>query len=280
MPQRYVIRLFDTQGGDDHLAVHPFTLRGRAAGPYMGSDSEPATEKGITAQLMRTVENQNRLLVHNAAAVSDELARAIQRARVAEDRELKTRKLHEDMLDRSVERELEKAKGLMRAKRTDEFIGTILPFVPLLLTKFLQGAALAAGAVPAAALPSGATTTQTPRDSATEAFVKSLSMTEMQGVMGALKGANQITMMEIFKLYQSPATPQTSQARDITIGKLLKGLSGEELQAVLRAFTDLNRELFVQIYDLYVTAHEEAQSEMPEILRDEVTESKETKESH
>lgn len=267
MPQRYVIRLFDTPQGDDHLAMHPFTVRGRAAGPYLGSDTEPANERGVLAQFMRTVENQNRLLVHNAAAVSSEMDRAISRARAAEDRELETRRLHQDLLDRGAEREIEKAKELMRARRTDQLIGTVLPLVPLLLTKLLQGSALLSQS---AAPPVGLPAPQTPRDAATEAFLKQLSIQEMQGVMAALKGVNQLTMVELYKTYQNPASGQSSQARDVTIGNLLKALSGEEIDGILRALTEMNREAFVQIHTLYVEAHEEEQKGMPEVLRDEV----------
>ncbi len=277
MPQRYVVRIFDTPVGEEHLAVYPFTIRGRAALPYLGGDTESPNEKGITAQLMRTVENQNRLLVHNASAVSLELDRANARARLSEDRELETRRLHQDLLDRSAEREIDKARAVMRAKRTDELIGTGIALLPLLLTKLLQGTSLLPGAQPAG-LPAGAVPTQTPRDAAVEAFLRRLTPDEMKGVMVALKGVNQLTMIELFKTYQQPATAQASASRDITIGKLLKALSGDELNNVIRALGELNRESFVQIYDLYVTAHEESQAGMPEVLKDEVDEG--TREPH
>jgi hypothetical protein len=266
MPHRYVIRLFDTPSGEEHLAMRPFVIRGRSAMPFMDGDTEPANEKGITAQLMRTVENQNRLLVYNSAAISDELKREREARHIAEDREIALRKVHQDLLDRTAEREVQKAKDVMKARRTDELIGTIIPLVPLLLTKFLQGGLLP-GAAPAA-LP----TVQTPRDAAVEAFLKNLTPNEMSGVMAALRGMNQLTMVEVGKTFQSPATSQSSQARDITIAKLLKGLTGEELMGVIRALSEVNRESFTQIYNLYVEAHEAAQEGMPEVLKDEVTE--------
>jgi hypothetical protein len=260
MPQRYVIRLFDVPTGDDHLAVYPFTIRGRATSAYSDSASEPANERGLMAQFMRTIENQNRLLVHNAALTSSELDRAVKRARDAEDRELITRKLHEELQDRTVEREIQKAKEIMRAKRTDELIGQVIPLLPLLLTKFLQGAITTPAALQ---MPE-----KSPFDAEIEAFLTGLTRDEMQGVMTALRGVNQLTMVEIWKSYQQPVNLQASKSREMSVGKFLKGLSPEETRGILRAVTEEHRAAFIAIYDRFAEEHAEAQKDIPTVLQD------------
>jgi hypothetical protein len=259
MPQRYVVRLFDTPSGDDHLAVYPFTIRGRATSPYSDSGSEPANERGMMSQFMRTIENQNRLLVHGAALTSAELERAVNRARIAEDRELATRRLHEELLDRGAEREIEKAKKLMTAQRTNEIIGQVIPLIPLLVAKFLQGTGLPAA--PQLAEKSAF-------DTEIEAFLKSLSPEETRGIMQSLRGVNQLTMVEIWKSYQAPANLSASTSREMSVGKFLKALSPEETRGILRELTEEHRKAFIDIYERFAAQHAEEQKSMPTVLQD------------
>jgi hypothetical protein len=262
MPQRYVIRLFDVPTGDDHLAVYPFTIRGRATSAYSDSASEPANERGLMAQFMRTIENQNRLLVHNAALTSNELERAVNRARAAEDRELATRKLHEELQDRTVEREIQKAREILRAKQTHQVVSSVIPLIPLLLTKFLQGSLPGLQALQAPG-------EKAPFDTEIETFLKSLSREEMQGVMAALRGVNQLTMVEIWKSYQNPSVNlSASKSREMSVGQFLKALSVDETRSILRTITEEHRAAFIAIYDRFAEEDAEAQKDVPTVLQD------------
>lgn len=190
--QRYVVLAFrDSSERALHESSHAFVIRTNTAKLLMGGDTEPPTEKGVTAHYMRHDENMHRLLMQGTEAlfgrVGTELQRETARRIAAEERNDKLKEREEDLLDRKFERELLRARELNQAKFFSELAGLVTTVAPLVLGRLLAGkeGVMAPNA----------------RDLSIQKFMKNLSPDEIKGVIGSLKEGNQISLMEIYSSY-------------------------------------------------------------------------------
>ncbi len=190
--QRYTVLAYRDEGERaTHEASHAFIIRVNTAKLLVGGDTEPPTEKGVTSHYMRHDENMHRIMLQGSEALygrlGSELQRETERRRAAEERNDKLKEREEDLLDRKFERELMRQKELNQAKFFAELTGMVTALAPLVLGRVLAGkeAVMAPNA----------------RDMGIQKFLKSLGKEEVQGVLSALKPANQISLMELYSSY-------------------------------------------------------------------------------
>ena len=114
----------------------PFVVRARSLHEVRGSDNdtEPPTEKGFLGQLMRHLERKDVMMAQMVEVTTGRLIRDLETERDTRVR-LETalaqlREAEQSLLDRRMEREIEQATALQRAKRKDELIGTVMTLLP------------------------------------------------------------------------------------------------------------------------------------------------------
>lgn len=190
--QRYVVLAFrDSSDRALHESSHSFVIRTNTAKLLIGGDSEPPTEKGVTAHYMRHDENMHRVMLQVTEAfsgrIAGELARETAKRERLEERNDKLKEREEELLDRKFEREMSRARELQQAKFFAELAGLVTTVAPLVLGRLLAGkeAVMAPNA----------------RDLAIQKFLKGLGEGEIKGILGALKPAQQISLMEIYQSY-------------------------------------------------------------------------------
>jgi hypothetical protein len=189
--QRYVVLTFDRPDVLDPVASFPFVITSRGMPGYLGDNSDPPNEKGVTAQLIRQVENQHRIIMHSASAQAMELERERAARMKAEDRAMSMLEKEQELLDRHAERQIETAKNLMRAKRQDDMMAVLIGLAPLVAAKFLGGNEGIGKLAEAGAA----------RSMAIGQILKNLSQEEAIGIMQSLKGTNKMAFLELYKSY-------------------------------------------------------------------------------
>lgn len=146
-----LVRASDKLGG--YSASFPFRLRGlpveppRPAGYAPGygplGESEPATDAGMTAQLMRHNEAYARMMLSLSAERASEHRRELER------RDLRTERLEriveqlyearETLLDRSADRQLEQLKAANAEERKNMIAGRAAKLLPVVANRLLSG---------------------------------------------------------------------------------------------------------------------------------------------
>ena len=193
-PQRYTVAAFNVQDREPAYQF-PFLIRPNPlnSSRLLGQSTEPPTEKGVVANILRHNESLNRMLMLMTDATAGKLAAACnakdERIADLESKMVDTFKLTQELLDKHQERELERAAAIQRAKRTDQLVGAAIAFAPALL-----------GAIVGKINPAAK---QTGRDEAFKALLGNMSEKEAMGVMGALEPANQAALMQIFQSFQA-----------------------------------------------------------------------------
>lgn len=190
--QRYVVLAFrETSERAEHDSSFAFICRVNSSKLLMGGDTEPPTDKGVTAHYMRHDENMHRIMMQTQEAlmgrVATELARETTRREKAEERNDKLKEREEELLDRKFEREMMRAQALQSQKFFAELAGLVTTVAPLVMGRLLAGKE---GAMAPSA-----------RDVSVQKFLKSLSQTEVQGIIASLKTPNQIALMELYNSY-------------------------------------------------------------------------------
>lgn len=217
VPQRYVIWSFrgESQEMDSQWS---FAIRGKTnlRGSHdSGESSDPPTERGIAGAVLRHNEALHRMVMlmtdATAGRLAAELQQERQRRKEVEDKMIETMHVHQQLLDKKAERELHEARETAKARRHDELMGFFLSMAPLLVSQFLghKGAGGDAGAAM--------------RDTAIGKMLQGLSEQETMGIIGSLKGHNQLAFLELYKSYaQDSAADQEKKPipfRDPKIGK-------------------------------------------------------------
>ena len=194
MPQRYVVFTYRGENQDPE-AQHPFLIRGRGVSNTMmgsGDGSEPPTERGLQAQLMRYNEGLHRQMMVMTNEVGGRMAQQLEKERArreeVEDRILEVYKLQQSLLDQSAAREIAAAREAAQARRHDELMQFFMGMGPLLMTRIFGDGPM-----------SGMQTNM--RDQAVGKILKGLSEEEARGIMGTLKGNNPIAFIELYKSY-------------------------------------------------------------------------------
>lgn len=220
--QRYVVLAFRGEEDKSHYASHSFVIRVSQSKLFIGGDSEPPTEKGAVAHYMRHDENMHRLMMQTQESllgrVASELTRETEKRNKAEDRVEQMKEREQDLLDRSFDRELLRAKNLQQAKFFAELGGLVTAVAPLVLGRLLAGkeGVMAPNA----------------RDLSIQKFLKNLSEDEIKGILGSLKAPNQISLMEIYQSYaESEKAAEAKKERMLRDGEQEKEEGKEEGQA-------------------------------------------------
>lgn len=191
-PQRYVSLAFRAEKTDEHSASFAFLIRpSREA--RLGDDSEPGTERGVTAHVLRHNENVHRLLMQASETMLGRACQELERERGRREKAENFRDefvlKYQELMDRTTERRIHEARELQKAKRLDELMGVVTAMVPLALAKFLPGAP----GVPS--LPGA----QDPTAMGVQKIFGNMSEKELMGVLQALDGPNRMAVMQLYE---------------------------------------------------------------------------------
>lgn len=149
--ERYVVQAFrgDTREPDEQKA---FTTRGKLTTALTGNSSEPPTMMGQTMAEMRRTNDLHALVVRMCEATSGSAAVQLQREREenARLREVgfEYEKLRQDMLDRSLDRDLKRKDAEASQQMNNMLLGTLVQLAPVILTRLLAAPPPASAAMP------------------------------------------------------------------------------------------------------------------------------------
>jgi len=114
--------------------------------------TEPANLKGTLAHFMRHNENNHKLLVGSLGEIigslKSSLREEIDQRRALQDQVDSTFILNQQLLDRSQEREIERAKAASRDQRMDQLLGTAMNVLPALLQRMSTPSDVPSGGSP------------------------------------------------------------------------------------------------------------------------------------
>lgn len=285
MMQRYAAQAF--AGGDDDDGIpsymHSFVMTGGAVSNVFGDDSDPATPAGQTKQGMRLVEQLHKMLMQQTEMTAGRLARDYREERdariKAENKLLEGFELYQKLLDKTHERDLERAEQVQNAKRTDQFMGLLMSVAPIVLMKFLPqgqpGIPSPAGGEGSGSPPTphgtiGPLVSGSPRSIALGRILLSIPRESAQALLGSLSQLTQIAVMQLVASYQeSPPGFDKSRddLRDIAIREMLRTLSKSELLAILMALDRESQQEFLAIVKSYSAEEARLDEERPDVLK-------------
>lgn len=258
--QRYALWAFRADSTDPD-ASHAFLLQGRSHSKLSdlgGESSDPPNERGHMGQMMRQngeIHRQMMIMTDQfAVRLSQELDAERKRREKTEDRVIQIFELHQGLLDRTAQRELDAAKEQAKEQRHQELMGMFMSIGPVMIAKFLgQDKLLGQAAAPSAL-----------RDSLVGKFLEGLSPTEMNGVIAALRDMRKVQFLEIWKSYKDGDLDKLSASvRDQGIQNFLESMHPGEPEAVMAALGKENRDIFIDLYKSYGRSHQEAQEKKP-----------------
>ena len=230
--ERYVIQAYrgDTREPDEQKS---FTTRGKLVTALTGNGSEPPTPRGELMQAMRERNDMHALVMRLCEGTAGSAALQLQREREENQRlrevAFQYEQLRQQLLDRSLEREIQRKDAEASAQQNNMLLGTLLQLAPVVLSRLLQappppGAAMPLGAPPPPPAPPAATVSAAPPP-------------------------------------QSPAPTSSSDgahpdvapvlARDEAIGNLLESMKIEQMQSLLATFDAAQKQKFLAIYTSY-----------------------------
>lgn len=203
--QRYSVLAYRTPESREPECSYGFLIRVNTAKLLIGGDSEPPTDKGSMAHYMRHDENMHRMMMQSQEAIVGRLTADIdmeRRRRIAsEQAELTHRKETEDLLDRKLEREIERAERLASSRRSEDMWGVFIAMAPLVIGKFIGG--------DKERMPSAA------RELAIQKLLSNLSMEEIEGVLKSLKPHNQLPLFELIKSFNEDEVKEQNKRPEV-----------------------------------------------------------------
>lgn len=114
--------------------------------------TEPANLKGTLAHFMRHNENNHKLLVGSLGEIIGSLKSSLReetdQRRALQDQVDRTFILNQQLLDRSQDREIERAKAARRDQRMDQLLGTAMNVLPALLQRMSTPSDVPSGGSP------------------------------------------------------------------------------------------------------------------------------------
>jgi|GEM_PF-2984264 len=114
--------------------------------------TEPANLKGTLAHFMRHNENNHKLLVGSLGEIIGSLKSSLReetdQRRALQDQVDRTFILNQQLLDRSQDREIERAKADRRDQRMDQLLGTAMNVLPALLQRMSTPSDVPSGGSP------------------------------------------------------------------------------------------------------------------------------------
>jgi hypothetical protein len=231
--ERYVIQAFrgDTREPDEQKA---FTCRGKLVNALTGNGSEPPTPIGERMAAMRQSNDLHGLVVRMCEATAGSAAVQLERERQENNRlrdvAFEYEKLRQQLLDRSLERDLARDDAKGQQQMMMMLTQTLLQFAPLLLTRLLTppavpGAALPLAPVAAAAAPNpiaavaaaiGIAPTAAPappvvaiRDQAIGGLLETVTQEQMTALVGILSPEQTQKFLAVYSSFREhpPADP-------------------------------------------------------------------------
>nr|WP_206607012.1 hypothetical protein [Sandaracinus sp.] len=161
-----------------------------------------ASLRGLLAQMMRHLENRERLLVGTVGEylAHDRRLLADKDTRIAEleQREVRVMDLAEKLRDRQHERDMEIRRASAREKQTGELIGHLKLLVPTIANR-IAGKTVMVDAV------SGA-------EGQIKALLQSLEPSQLNAILGALNPAQQQAVFTLARIYLAPEAKSESDA--------------------------------------------------------------------
>lgn len=283
--QRYVVVGFRHEEQQDPEAQFPFRLT--RSSRFAGDSSDPPTEKGERAMMMRQLNENHTIMAGMVAAlssrISTELDKETARRQAAEDRLAKRNLELEDLADRRLDREVDRAARLQREKLTGDVVSSLLPLVPFVASALIErvapGKPKDQNGHDTQKVLAPVSAEQQSREVLLKELFANLTNHEAKAVFEAVKPMKRIALGQILQGLEAAETPIQKAGIDSAMSKFLKSLEGEEIMAVLSAFDQGNRNRFMLIYQSYGKAEEAHQEELPEVLRDNAPQKSDTAES-
>jgi hypothetical protein len=226
--ERYVIQAFrgDTREPDEQKA---FTTRGKLVNALTGNSSEPPTERGMIMAENRRTNDLHALVVRMCEATAGSAAIQLQREREENNRlrevAFEYEKLRQQLLDRSVDRELQREEAKASQSQNQMLIGTLIQLAPIVLSRLLAAPAPPGSAMPLAPAPVAAPAQaagQTPpqatvsepvlvRDSILGSLLESVSLEQMQSMIGLFTAEQKQKFLAAYTSYREhPPVPVTA----------------------------------------------------------------------
>lgn len=225
--ERYVIQAFrgDTREPDEQCA---FTTRGKLVTALTGNSSEPPTEAGFRMGEARRTNDLHALVVRMCEATAGSAAVQLERERQENNRlrdiAFKAEQMRQEMLDRTLEREIARRDSEQSSEQMKMLFGTLIQMAPVILTRLLSPPAPVGAAMPLAPSPA-VPTAQTP-------------------------AAGPSAERAVAPAAPAPSAPEVD-ARDREIYSLLESVNPSQLQALFAMFDDAQKARFMRVYQLY-----------------------------
>jgi hypothetical protein len=214
LPQRYVAHAYrsDPENADSQLA---WMLRGSSfLNDLRGGSTEPPTEKGLQALLMRQVEEGHKLLVGYSEAVAGRLARELDKKteelNKAKEKEVERLTKMEDLIDRQFERDLKRKQAEREDEREEKIYSVLTSFVlPMVLQKLTSGKGdtpdqASAAKLLGGILERGGEEEKPSREKAVGYFLKSLELDEIGKIFEAVGPEKSQKLQELYNSYREP----------------------------------------------------------------------------
>jgi hypothetical protein len=223
-PQQYVLASY--RGEDDELDLYfAFPIKDNSLKFAFEGTEGAANEGGMIAQVLRHSENNHKLMMGMMQSTAGHLIEEAENLRRANKRLEETiaeqNKLHQDNLDRQLEREQRAAEFEATQQRKNQLMKLFMGAAPLAMAKLASGKPApslpAAAAGPSAAAASAPAQPQAPASNVVQeqlaAFAAGLTMDEMQAVLGQLNPENAAKLVKLYETALSgpPTEPPTPE---------------------------------------------------------------------
>lgn len=225
--ERYVVQLFrgDTREPDEQKS---FTTRGKLVTGLIGSGSEPPTPTGERWAEMRRTNDLHALVVRMCEATAGSAAIQLQREREENQRlrevGFKYEQLRQDLLDRSLERDIQRKDAEAASQQNQMLLSTLLQLAPVVLSRLLQPAPPPGASQP---LHPAAAAAQTPAPAAAASTPSASAASS------------------------PPSDSHPALVRDAMIAKLLESLQLSQMQQLLGSLDDAQKQAFLALYTSY-----------------------------
>lgn len=277
--QRYTVCLYRSESQSEPEVQYPFRIQPRPGTNWSGGDTEQPTEKGERAQMMRMQNDGHTIIMRMAetfaAKMSIENERLSRQNRELEELRRKDALQLEDLADRRLERELERAKIVQREKFFGDIVGSLIPLVPVIASgltskvfankgsdKNGHESAAAKSLIPANAEASS-------RSVVLRELFANMDESEQEGVLKAIHPLRRMVMMTLAQQLNNATTDMEKAAFDAGMQKFMKSLEASEIMNILAALDQGNRNRFMLIYQSYGKSEEEAQADAPDLFKDQ-----------
>lgn len=276
--QRYTVALFRSESQSEPEVQFPFRIQPRAGSSWSGGDTEQPTERGERAQVLRIQNEGHALIMRMADAVGGRLTHALDKERERSERlerELQRRNLEfEDLQDRRMDREVERAGRLMREKMMGDLVGSLLPLAPLIVGQVISRLGKKPEEKNGSESKLAKQLAPTNKDAEArlvllQELFGNMTNAEQQSLVEALKPLHKMGLVTLIQQAGGADSELERRSFDAGMQKLMKDLGSEEVMGIMAALDQANRNRFLAIYQSYGKSEEQSQDGMPDLLKDQ-----------